>query len=87
MRIIYTKHAKFKFEVFSKHRFKIGKNKVKKVLQKPNIQGFSEWPKIMAVGSLDKKHSLVVVYRREDKDFIIISFWPAEKDRYESKIQ
>ncbi len=87
MKIIYTKHARVKFQIYKRHKIKINEKHIKNVLQIPKIQDYSEWPEIIAVGTLDVHRSLIVVYKKDNSNYIIITFWPAKKGRYESKIQ
>ena len=84
MKIIYTKHALVdKFAILKKHGFKVLKKQISKTIANPeNEDRKSDEPKIIASRSIDKKHVLRVVYRKESGRIIIITFYPAEKGRY-----
>ena len=65
--IIYTKHAALdKFAYLKRHEFKVSKRTIN----------------IIASKSIDAKHILRVVYRKEDDKIIVTTFYPAEKGRY-----
>ncbi len=88
MKIIYTLHAerKFKEEKYVQ-QLKITKRIIRNVIEKHDLEDRTRGEKITAVKEISKGHSLVVVYKQVAEDKIkIITFWPAEKGRYESKI-
>ncbi|MBI4008730.1 hypothetical protein HY357_00700 [Candidatus Roizmanbacteria bacterium] len=87
MKIVYTYHAKRKFreEKYIK-QLKITRKTVKKVILKPTLEDKSRGEKITAVGIIDERHSLVVIYKKVENGLKIITFFPAEKGRYENKI-
>lgn len=84
MKIIYTKHAGVdKFALLRRHHFKVSKRLIKEVLQNPeHIDKESDTPKIIASRSIDSRHILRVVYRKEGDIITVITFYPAEKGRY-----
>ncbi|MBI2611662.1 DUF4258 domain-containing protein [Candidatus Gottesmanbacteria bacterium] len=87
MRILYTKHASRKF---SEERYvkqlKITKSVVKNIIKNPDIIDDTRGEKITAIGKIDLNHSLIVVYKIVENAARIITFYPAERGRYESKI-
>lgn len=87
MRISYTLHAeeKFKEEKYVK-QLNITERIISRVIKKPNLEDKTRREKITAIGDLDRRHSLIVVYKKERGIIKIITFFPAEKGRYESKI-
>ena len=84
MKIKYTKHASIdKFTVFRKHKFFVTKKLIEKVILKPEHEDKnSDSPKIIASKSIDAKHVLRVVYKKEGDIITVITFYPAEKGRY-----
>lgn len=86
MKIIYTKHAEEKLLTRESKKFLITKNKIEMVIRKPVIKELLLINVTRSIGSLDKSHSLCVVYREENGTIKVITFFPAEKGRYESKI-
>lgn len=86
-RIIFTAHAKGKFAFFKRHKITIRRKQVIDCIQKGYITDTSEYPKIESAGDFDEEHSLITIYRKDEDEIVIITFWVAEKRRYESKIQ
>lgn len=87
MKIILSKHVRFKLGVLAKHEVSVKKEDIKRVVKNPDFHDYTDWPIITAMGSLDKTHSLIIIYRREEESYFIITCWPTKKGRYESKIQ
>lgn len=67
MKIVFTKHAtKDKFPMLTKHKPHLKEQDIINVLENPEHEDKqSDKPNIIASGSLDEKHVLRVVYRRE----------------------
>lgn len=83
MEIVYTKHAAIdKPRMFKKHNFNISKKAINETITTPEHEDESQSPKIIASKSIDEKHILRVVYRVENDRIIVITFYPAEKERY-----
>lgn len=80
--IIFTKHAEGKLGTKEVKKFKITKRIIIKVLNHPLFHEQLPKGEIRAIGALDQKHSLCVVYRRETGIIKIITFFPAQKGRY-----
>ncbi len=84
MKIVYTKHAAIdKFKILKKHKYKVDKNFIEKVIKDPDHEDReSDKPKIIASAAIDQTHVLRVVYKQEGDIITIITFYPAEKGRY-----
>jgi len=82
----YTLHAKQKFLLPYVKKLGITRKQVEGVLENPIALDKSEDPVYIAIGELSKDLSLCVAYRKVEKGIRIITFYPAEKGRYESKI-
>ena len=84
MKIIYTKHAAIdKFNMLKKHKFKVSKSFIQKVIKDPDHEDReSDKPKIIASKEIDQKHVLRVVYKHQGDIITVITFYPAEKERY-----
>ena len=83
MQIAYTKHAEKKFTDLKELGVVITKILIKTTLSKPlNIDATSDYPNKIAVGLLNKSHILRVVYREEHDTIVVITFYPARKERY-----
>lgn len=86
MKIIYTKHALEKFNTLEKHGWKISKLKVSQTIRKPEWLGKSRIGQYAAMSMLDQNHILRIIYDRIGRDVKVITFHPARKDKYETKI-
>lgn len=84
MKIIYTKHAEVdKPAVLRAHKFKVSKRAIEEVIRNPeHIDRKANPPNIIFSRSIDAKHVLRIVCRREDDIMKVITFYPAEKGRY-----
>lgn len=85
MKIIFTLHAEEKLNKESAKRHNIDKKKIRNVIKNPIADDWSISPH-RRIGRLSKNLSLCVIYKFKNSDIIVITFWPAEKGRYESKI-
>ena len=85
-KFVYTTHAEDKLKEPESKKFGINKNLLEKTILNPistEIVGNQN----RVTGNLDREHSLIVVYRKEsDKITLVITFFPAKKDRYEVKV-
>ena len=64
----------------------ITKEQIQKVVENPMAVDKSEKPVLISIGQFTKTLSLCVVYRIVKRTIRIITFYPAEKGRYERKI-
>lgn len=85
-RYIYTIHVKEKLQKPEVRKLRINKKRIGNVIDKPNIIDRSEEPVLIAIGSLNRTLSLCVVYRKVEEGIRVITFYPAEKGRYERKV-
>lgn len=82
--IIFTKHARKKFEILKSHKFLVSREQVLKVLVEPDfVDSYSREPLFVAQRGLDKTRVLRVIYRKEGKNVIVITFYPGRKSQYE----
>jgi len=79
-------HAEKKLKFKEIGKLKITKRKLEEIIQNPIIVDRSEEPVLIAIGKLTEKLSLSVAYRNIGKKIRIITFYPAERGRYERKI-
>ena len=84
VKIIFSGHAlRDKFPILKKRGFDLNKQQVLSVIKKPDhTDRISDYPKVIASGSLDEKHILRVVYKLDNGIIKVITFYPAEKGRY-----
>lgn len=81
--IYFTKHAKEKFRILEKHKFRVTKNQVINTINKPELIDRSRLPLFIAQRGIDANYVLRVVYREENSNKIVITFYPARKKQYE----
>ena len=83
MTIRFTKHALEKFEILRKHGVFIMKEKVLTTITNPEfVDKHSRAPLIISQSTLDQARVLRVVYRQEDENAVIITFYPGRKSQY-----
>lgn len=81
----FTKHAKQKFRILADHSFDVTEKQVVGTVTKPDLLDHSRSPLIIAQREFDRTHVLRVVYREEDGDKIVITFYPGRIKQYEKK--
>ena len=85
MEFVYTIHAEDKLKEPESKKLLITKKLLGDVILNPNTT--EDLGNSMRVTSdLDHTHSLVVVYKKESGKIKVITFFPAQKGRYESKV-
>ncbi len=86
MIIKFTKHAEEKFGKLPPSSVKVRRVDVLNAIKEPLFIDLEfNKPKIIVHGSLDKKHIVRVVYKKENGIIIVITFYPTSKGRYEKK--
>lgn len=86
MTIVYTLHAAEKLLEKEPKRLGITKRAIENVVIGADMIDRSNEPVRIAMGKLDGRHSLCVVYRQDEGVTRIITFFPARKGRYEAKV-
>lgn len=82
----YTLHAQLKLRKSVYRKLNISKKKIQNIIENPKAIDNSEDPVYIAIGDLGEELSLCVPYRKIGGIIRIITFYPAEKGRYERKI-
>ena len=85
MVIKYTKHVFDKLKLPEVVKLKINLEDINKVLKEPEVVNKSIEPH-QSTGKLTMELSLSVIWKIEDGIIKVITFYPAKKGRYESKI-
>lgn len=85
-RYVYTFHAEKKLLLPEVKKLKITKKRLENVIKKPVTIDRSEEPVYIAIGNLTRTLSLNVVYKKLKREIRVITFYPAEKGRYERKV-
>lgn len=82
--IKFTRHAEQKFVILARHGFRITKDWVIQTVDEPELVDTSRSPLLIAQSQLDARHVLRVVYREEDDDRVVITFYPGRRSQYEN---
>lgn len=83
MKIVFTRHAENKIKDLGNLGIIIKKSALENVLRYPiHLETESDYPNKIASGKFGKNRILRVVYRKESDIIIVITFYPAKKDRY-----
>lgn len=81
-----SRHVRDKLNDPTSKKLGITRERLDAVLRQPECIDTSDFPVLMAVGELSKTLSLCVVYKLVEEHVRVITFFPAERGRYERKI-
>lgn len=81
--IIFTKHAKEKFEILKRHKFLVSEGQVLMAIKNPDLIDYSRNPLLIAQSKIDKNHVLRVVYKVKHGIIKVITFYPGRIKQYE----
>ncbi|MBI3536896.1 MAG: DUF4258 domain-containing protein [Chloroflexi bacterium] len=81
--IEYTKHARNKFDILKSHGFEISEKQVEETVSIPEREYLQSGGRFIAQKKISEQHVLRVVYRVEGDHKVVITFYPAQKERYE----
>jgi hypothetical protein len=82
----YTRHAREKFEILKRHGFEVMPGQVVDTLRNPDLVIPQPPDKFIAQKSVSAHHVLWVVYRMRGETYLVITFYPGRKERYESNL-
>ena len=83
MKIIYTSHAKKKFNYLKELSWNFKPQDIKKVLTDPTIARKGHADRKIAIGKLDENHELLIVYVETSDIITVVTFYPITKGRYD----
>ena len=83
--IHFTKHAKDKFRILREHKFKVSKDQIIEIVNSPDLIDRSRSPILIAQKKISPTHVLRVVYKKENDNIIIITFYPGRRKHYEKQ--
>ncbi len=86
MKIVFTYHAIEKRVELEKFGWKITKIQVKRTLSNPKWHGVSKHGQKTAMGLLNHKHILRVIFDRDNDIIKVITIHVARRGRYESTL-
>ena len=85
-KIIYTKHAQEKFELLHRHGFVVSEEQVEAVIANPEATTPQGGGRTLAQRRVSDRHLLRVIYREEGAGKVVITFYPARRERYETDL-
>jgi len=83
--IHFTKHAREKFDILKKHEFEVSREQVIETINNPELIDRSRYPLLIAQKQININHVLRVVYKKENSNKIIITFYPGRVKQYEQR--
>jgi len=86
MKIRYTRHAEQKFEVLKRQELEVKRSQVEKTLRAPEAVSPQESGRFIAQKAISERHVLRVVYREEGETKVVITFYPARRERYADRV-
>jgi len=85
LKIRFTKHAREKFTILKRHKFSVSRQAIFKTIRRPDYIDYSRFPLKIAQKPFDKTHVLRVVYKEENGEIVVITFYPGRKSQYEEQ--
>ncbi|MFO7997270.1 MAG: DUF4258 domain-containing protein [Dehalococcoidia bacterium] len=83
MKVPYTKHADFKFQVLKEHGFTITREQIEDIIKRPEKIVLGKRGRSIAHKSVSQTHLVRLIYEQHDDDIKVITFCPARRERYE----
>jgi len=83
--IHFTKHTREKFDILKEHEFEIYREQVIETINSPELIDRSRYPLLIAQKQININHILRVVYKKENSNKIIITFYPGKIKQYEQR--
>jgi len=83
--IHFTKHAREKFDILKEHKFEISRRQVIEIINNPELIDRSRFPLLIAQKQINANHVLRIVYKKENSNKIIITFYPGRIKQYEQR--
>ncbi len=83
--IIFTRHARNKFEILKRHKFLVPEKQIFKTIEEPDLIDKSRLPILIAQRKIDKTYVLRVVYKKENGIIKVITFYPGGRKQYEKQ--
>lgn len=80
----FTSHAMVKLQVLRKHGVMVDENEVVDVVRHPDKVIKSKKGRFVAQKVYDEKHLIRVIYEVKDENALVVTFYPAKRERYES---
>ena len=85
--IRFTHHARRKFETLRELGLKVEEHKVLEIVRKPSMVERTWKGRLVRTGPLNSTHVLRVVFEKQNGNITVVTFYPARRARYESKLR
>lgn len=85
-RIIYTRHAQDKFAILKRHGFELTPEQIEQTVLDAEWVEQQPGGRLLAQRAINEHHVLRVIYRREEQNYVIITFYPGRRARYETQL-
>jgi len=86
MKIIFTNHAKVKFEILKRHGFEVSEKQIRDIVEKPDTKSKGRKDRFIVQGPVDDTHVIRIILEIESNNIKIITFYPARRERYENQL-
>ena len=87
MKVVFTSHARQKILILRRHNCTISEEEVKKTIEGPDSVKEGRNNRMIAQRAIDEEHLLRVIYEKRRDDIVIVTFYPARRERYENQLQ
>jgi len=86
VKILYTRHADFKFQVLKQHGFIITKEQIEDIIREPQKAELGRRGCLVAHKAISQTHLIRVIYRQQGDEIKVITFYPARRERFEDQV-
>jgi hypothetical protein len=84
--IVYTAHARQKYQILKRHACVITEEAVMKTVEEPDSHWEGRRSRLIAQRAVNREHVLRVLYEKQGNTIVIITFYPARRERYEGEL-
>jgi len=85
-RVEFTDHAKRKFEILKRLGFSVSMRQVVGVVESPERVDVGWKGRFIASARLNREHVLRVVYEKVGDRKVVVTFYPARRERFEGEL-
>ena len=84
--VMFSPHARIKLEVFRRHGFKIEEKEVVDTVRHPDKVIKGRKGRFIAQRVYNERHLVRVIYEVKGENAVVVTFYPAKRERYESQV-
>ncbi|MEM2058399.1 MAG: DUF4258 domain-containing protein [Thermoproteota archaeon] len=85
--VVFSAHAVIKLQILRRHGFEIREEDIVNVVKHPDKVFKGRRGRFIAQKAYDEKHLIRVIYELKDENAVVVTFYPARRERYENQIQ